>query len=503
MAELPSTALLTRYWRSRVIGTVNHVEVNERINDDAGWTARYLFMTTLSAGIAVLGLLLSSPAVVIGAMLISPLMGPIIGLGFALATVDARHIRRAGVALAAGSVFAVLFCAAVVLVSPLQNVTSEIAARTKPNLFDLLVALFSAMAGTYATIRDRAGAIVGVAIATALMPPLATVGFGLATGNVAVLVGALLLFTTNFVTIALTAAVMARLYGFGPTLSPRQTMVQSTAIIATFALLAVPLGFSLRRLAWEGIASASARSAVSDTFGDRARISQIEINYDSEPLRVSAIVLTPRYRADANAVATKALTASLSRPVRVAIEQYRVGTGPGDADAAAVQAAAASGAANRANAEIAGVTERLALVAGVDRSQVFLDRDAHRARVTAAVLPGASLAAYHLLEMRVAQSAPGWAVELVPPAIEPPAVSFADDAPDAAGQAAIVEAIWGARRLGLAVEVRGPVAKGDASVDLLRRAGVTADRVGGGSDVTLAWAVPQPVMAPAVVEEGG
>ncbi len=489
MAEPQTAALLTRYWRTRVVGTVDHVEVNERVNDDAGWTARYLFMTTLSAGIAVLGLLLSSPAVVIGAMLISPLMGPIIGLGFGLATLDARHIRRAAMALAAGSLFAVVFCAAVVLVSPLQNVTSEIAARTKPNLFDLLVALLSALAGTYATIRDRAGAIVGVAIATALMPPLATVGFGLATGNVAVFTGALLLFITNFVTIALTAAVMARLYGFGPTLSPRQTFFQSAAIITTFALLAVPLGFSLRRLAWEGIASASARSAISDVFGARARISQVDIDYSSEPLRVSAVVLTPRYRADADRAAAAALAKTLNRPVRVAIEQYRVGTGPGDADAASVQAASNS-AANQVNAEIAAVTERLALVAGVGREAVFLDRDAHRARVAAAVLPGASLAAYHLLEMRVAQRAPGWTVELVPPAIEPPPVSFEGDAPDAAGQAAIVEAIWGARRLGLAVEVRGPEAQADVVVEALTRVGVSASRGGGGSTVTLAWVVP-------------
>ena len=134
----------------------------------------------LSAGIATLGLTLGSPAVIIGAMLISPLMGPIIGLGFALATFDSAEIRRTLVALAGGVVLAVLFCALVVLLSPLQNVTEEIAARTRPNLFDLLVALSSALAGAYAMIRGREGAILGVAIATALMPPLAVVGFGLA-----------------------------------------------------------------------------------------------------------------------------------------------------------------------------------------------------------------------------------------------------------------------------------------------------------------------------------
>ena len=84
-------------------------------------------------------------------------------------------------------------------ISPIQTVTEEIAARTQPNLFDLLVALFSALAGSYAVIRGREGTIVGVAIATALMPPLAVVGFGLATLNWTVFGGALGLFIPNLV----------------------------------------------------------------------------------------------------------------------------------------------------------------------------------------------------------------------------------------------------------------------------------------------------------------
>ena len=130
-------------------------------------------MTMMSAGIAVLGLLLSSPAVVIGAMLISPLMNPILGLGFSLALFDFAELRRSLSALAIGATAALLFTAFIVLVSPLKAPTAEILARTRPNLFDLLVALFAALAGTFAIIRGRGETIVGVAIATALMPPLA------------------------------------------------------------------------------------------------------------------------------------------------------------------------------------------------------------------------------------------------------------------------------------------------------------------------------------------
>ena len=182
---------LSLWWRGTVVASVDHAGVLEKVRGEAAWNGRYVFMVLMSAGIAVLGLLLSSPAVVIGAMLISPLMGPIIGLGFGLATFDGDEIRRSGMALALGTVIAVGFTALLVLLSPLQNVTSEIAARTRPNLFDLLVALFSALAGAYAMIRGREGTVVGVAIATALMPPLAVVGFGLATWN-----GTCLLYTS-------------------------------------------------------------------------------------------------------------------------------------------------------------------------------------------------------------------------------------------------------------------------------------------------------------------
>lgn len=147
--------LARRWWRREIVGSVDYANVVARVDAEAGLSPRYLFMILMSAGIAVLGLLLSSPAVIIGAMLISPLMGPIIGLGFALAIFEWREVRRSLAALAVGSALAVVFCALVVALSPLQAVTPEILARTRPNLFDLLVAVFSALAGTYATIRGR------------------------------------------------------------------------------------------------------------------------------------------------------------------------------------------------------------------------------------------------------------------------------------------------------------------------------------------------------------
>ena len=102
---------LYRWWRRSIVGPVDHEAVVARIVEDSGWSPRYAFMTMMSAGIAVLGLLLSSPAVVIGAMLISPLMSPILGFGFSLALFDFAELRRSLKALAIGAAAAVAFTA--------------------------------------------------------------------------------------------------------------------------------------------------------------------------------------------------------------------------------------------------------------------------------------------------------------------------------------------------------------------------------------------------------
>lgn len=476
---------LVAWWRTRVIATVDHVDVVEKVREDAGFTGRYAFMTLMSAGIAVLGLLLSSPAVVIGAMLISPLMGPIIGLGFGLATFDWNEIRTAAIALALGIVIAVLFTALLVLVSPIQNVTTEIAARTRPNLFDLMIALFSALAGAYAMIRGRAGTVVGVAIATALMPPLAVVGFGLATWNWTVFAGSLLLFLTNLITIAVAAAVVARLYGFGSHLSPQHTMLQTIVVTVALAAFAIPLGLVLVQLGWEANASRQIRDVISGEFEGAARLSQVEIDYESDPVRVTATVMTPRVREDVERRAQGVIAQLVGRPVAVELEQIRVGTGA-QAEAAQVAAAQASSA-TAANRLAARAKEQLALIAGVKPDAVLLDRDNRRAVVNAAPLPGANLAAYRALETRVAAGVQGWTVTLIPPVAALPDIAVADDKPDAEP---LATAIWAAQRIKLPIGVSGSGAQ--TVVDALAEAGIDARVTGNGTaPARLRWLAPE------------
>src|SRR3990167_1749333 len=193
----------------------SHEEVIEQVRADGQLSGRYIFMAVMSCGIAILGLLLSSPAVVIGAMLISPLMGPIMLMGFSLTILDVPAMRRAVFSMACGVVAALTISFLIVKLSPLTEVTPEILARTRPNLFDLLVAIFSGLAGGYAVIQRQGATIVGVAIATALMPPLAVTGYGLAVGSMAIAGGSFFLFMTNLLAIALSVTVLSKIYGFG------------------------------------------------------------------------------------------------------------------------------------------------------------------------------------------------------------------------------------------------------------------------------------------------
>ncbi|MCB2067896.1 MAG: TIGR00341 family protein [Erythrobacter sp.] len=454
-----------RHWWARdVTSSVNQAAVIEKRRSECELSARYVLMVSMSAGIAILGLLLSSPAVVIGAMLLSPLMDPIMGVGFALAVGDYKWLRQSGKSLAVGALFAVLFCALVVFMSPLQTVTTEIAARTRPNLFDLLVALFSAVAGAYAMIRGREGTIVGVAIATALMPPLAVVGFGLATLNATVFWGALFLFVTNLTTIALTATAMARIYGFSTHLSEKQTQFHGFLIFGAFFVLAVPLGLSLYRIGWESQASRQISATVLDVFPGSARISQMTPDFEGSPIQVTATVLTPEIVGDAEAQAERAIERRLGRDVEVSLTQIRVGTSAQAAEEAQIASARQQEAESRQRAE--NIATRLSLLAGVPADEVTVDREHRRALVSARPLDGATLAAYNELERRIDATEPEWDIRITPPLRPLPQVTFEEvagegDAPatwalTAEGRRAVSLIAWAQGRTGVPIAISGP-----------------------------------------------
>ncbi len=286
--------------------------------------ASYISDLVFSAGIATLGLVLNSPAVVIGAMLISPLMGPILAAGLAFAASDIYLGVKSFTSLLGSIVAAVLFSAGLVWLLPFQSPTTEILGRTQPNLLDLGVAVCSGLAGSFVMARSLsgggAGALPGVAIAVALMPPLCTVGFGVGSGwNWQIISGAGLLFLTNLVAIAASAflvfyilgmdatevrsavseadrrhATGNRLYSFlHDTILARifgevgQLRWRFLMVAVTFGILFVPLRSSLMQLRDETLARTAAREAVRAlATSDQLLSQQLELHTDHMVQRI-------------------------------------------------------------------------------------------------------------------------------------------------------------------------------------------------------------------------
>jgi uncharacterized hydrophobic protein (TIGR00271 family) len=194
----------------------------------------------LAAAIATLGLLMDSAAVIIGAMVIAPLMSAILGISLGMTQGDARLISRAVWTTLRGAGLAVLIGALVSVVTSGRTLTSEIMGRTQPTLFDLGVALISGVAGAYAQCRrDALSALSGVAIAVALVPPLATVGIGITMLNATVAIGATLLFLTNLSAIVAASSVIFLLFGFRPDPGKRFRVFGRTVTGVIVLLLAV------------------------------------------------------------------------------------------------------------------------------------------------------------------------------------------------------------------------------------------------------------------------
>jgi uncharacterized hydrophobic protein (TIGR00271 family) len=174
-----------------------------------------LWVLIFAIFIASIGLNVNSTAVIIGAMLISPLMGPIMGVGLGAGINDFDLIKKAIRNLSVAVGISVLTSCIYFLITPLDEAQSELLARTYPTLWDVLIALFGGLAGVVAGSRkEKSNTIPGVAIATALMPPLCTAGYGLANGNMAFFFGAFYLFLINSVFISVSTFLIVRFMNF-------------------------------------------------------------------------------------------------------------------------------------------------------------------------------------------------------------------------------------------------------------------------------------------------
>lgn len=276
-------------------------EIVQELEEAARPHAPFFVLVAASTVIATLGLLLDSPAVVIGAMLVAPLMTPIFSLSVALIRAGrARLLRRALTAEAYGVGLAILVALLIGVLVPEPQLTHEIQARAQPTLLDLAVALAAGLAGAFALVREELSpALPGVAVAVALLPPLAVVGIGLSMHQWEIAGGALVLFLANFVAIHLISAAVFFLSGLATRSVERkpQVLLKNFALsISLLLLMGVFLAVQLAGLVHQAHDRRVARTSLEQQVKmvDGARLFDLELNCRQARCQAVATVETPQ-----------------------------------------------------------------------------------------------------------------------------------------------------------------------------------------------------------------
>lgn len=274
----------------------DHDATIRQVREDAQLLSGSRWALAFAIVIASVGLNVNSTAVIIGAMLISPLMGPIVGAGVALGTSDLALLRTSLRNLLVATIIALLASTAYFAITPLAEAQSELLDRTHPTLYDVVIALFGGAAGIVAVSRktNKGQVAPGVAIATALMPPLCTAGFGLAHLNLWFFLGAMHLFLINALFICLATLGFVRLMAFARVSEPVKEVrrrIRTFITILTVALV-LPSIYTGWNVVQETRFKGAARRFVAEqlTFADRTRL-QLEMRYafDSSTIDVTLI----------------------------------------------------------------------------------------------------------------------------------------------------------------------------------------------------------------------
>lgn len=217
--------------------------IHSLIESNAHFRGTSLWILAFATVIASVGLNINATAVIIGAMLISPLMGPINAIGYSISTQDFPLLRRAAknTAFAVGA--SLIASTVYFMMTPVSIAHSELLARTSPTIYDVIIAFFGGLAGIVAIVSKNKGNVIpGVAIATALMPPLCTAGYGLATFQIGYFFGALYLFMINFVFIAIASMLATRVFKFPvkAILDTKRSVKIKRIVIAVIVLTMLP-----------------------------------------------------------------------------------------------------------------------------------------------------------------------------------------------------------------------------------------------------------------------
>lgn len=286
------TALLRKYFNA-MPDKEDEESTIKAISNGVSFHGANLWVLVFAIFIASLGLNVNSTAVIIGAMLISPLMGPIIGMGLSIGINDFELLKRSLKNYLVATIISVFTATIYFLLTPLDEAQSELLARTSPTLYDVLIALCGGAAGIVAlATKGKGNVLPGVAIATALMPPLCTAGFGIATGNILYFLGAFYLFFINTVFIALATYIGVRMLKFKEKQfvdHERHEKVKKYIIIIVIATM-IPAGFMTYSIVKTSVFKSNVSKFVKEQLdNDGTRIISYETNTDSLTLRVVAV----------------------------------------------------------------------------------------------------------------------------------------------------------------------------------------------------------------------
>ncbi len=317
------------------VARIDHNAVIKDLVARADLSGSYLLMIVFSCLVALLGLLTNSVAVVIGAMLISPLMGPIFTAALAFTLGDLHLARKVLRIIVISILLSVLVTTLFTFLSPLKAPTQEILSRTRPNIYDLLIAAFAGAAGAYALCTRVSYLFVttGVAVATAVIPPLSVVGYGIATGQGAIALGGFLLFFTNLVAIVISSDIVFHLFRFRARMVeesryPVRTRVLILAVV--LVLISIPLVYTLVK----EISNVNLTSHIEQTLKKRlnnkenSRMTGFSFQKDSNGMTVAASVNTVAYFNYSTEKRIEGdLKATLKTTVNFALEQTIVRSG--------------------------------------------------------------------------------------------------------------------------------------------------------------------------------
>lgn len=279
-------------------GEEDKQKVLENVTANISFRGSNLWILACAILIASVGLNVNSTAVIIGAMLISPLMGPILGAGFALGTYNFLLLRKSFKNLLIATVVSLLVSAFYFYISPFKDVQSELLARTSPNIYDVLIAFFGGLVGVIAITRvEKGNPIPGVAIATALMPPLCTAGYGLATFNFSYFFGAFYLYTINcfFICIATFLVIKYLKYPASATIEPKNEKRIRYGITTLMMIMIIPSFYLAYNLFEEKKFTKTVEEFINSEFSSRGyTVIYKKLNYNSNPKKVDLAFLNKK-----------------------------------------------------------------------------------------------------------------------------------------------------------------------------------------------------------------